>query len=128
MPEWVKIDPEKIEWVKKWVECQTYAAAERFLRQHPQLVESDYDDAVDEAFIPIEPTRVLALDHMRTHMAGLSAGPYTSGEEFDLVDGFLNATLPQRLHLLNEYFSQLGSDTLGPIFGPTRVNRERWRQ
>jgi tetratricopeptide (TPR) repeat protein len=113
VPGWAKLDPERIEWVKRWVNSGNYTAAERFLHLHPHLAESDYDSAVDEAFIPIEPARALAMRHMRAHFAGLGAGQRTSGPEFDLADRFLDVGLIERLTVLSEHFNSLGADVIG---------------
>lgn len=130
VPGWIFIDERQIDWVMSWVSSNDFTSAERFLRNNDQLLGADYDSAVDEALLVVDPARGAALQDIRNRLRfarqgdALAADSVEGGHPHDGDDGdqqknaydtaeqFLEADLGQRLRLLAEHGELLRSETV----------------
>ncbi|MGQ9411148.1 caspase family protein [Mycolicibacterium gilvum] len=132
VPNWAAIEELKIEWALRWVSAPDYTTAQAFLQQNRHLLGADYDSAVDEAFLVVDPTRAAALRDIRDQ---LRFNPFHSPETldrdvdaqidaayrkniaeqniYDLAERFLEADLHQRISLLSMRGEDLRGDTAG---------------
>ena len=132
LPAWAAIDQQKIDWAMGWVSAGDFTTAEAFLQQNNHLLGDDYDSAIDEAFLVVDPARAAALRDIR---ARLRFNPPSSPETpdpcldrpgghvhgndaaqtntYDLAEQFLEANLNQRIALLGEDGEALRGDTVG---------------
>ena len=112
-PEWVTIDEQKIDWVMCWVSTGSFAHAEAFLRQNPNLLADDYDSAIEEALQALPTAQATGLRELRARLTSTATKRADAGANLDLAETFLNATLAQRMALLDQHGSQLSDDTVG---------------
>ncbi|BBX47688.1 hypothetical protein GCM10009641_18860 [Mycobacterium cookii] len=132
LPAWTAVDEQKIEWAMRWVSTPDYATAEAFLRQNNHLLGDDYDSAIDEAVLVVDPARASALRDIRDRLrfnpfikpeaidggierAKLDAAYRKNIAErntYDLAERFLEADLNQRIALLSQYAEELRGDTV----------------
>jgi tetratricopeptide (TPR) repeat protein len=133
VPDWAAIDQQKIDWAMRWVSAPDYTAADAFLQQNDHLLGDDYDGAIDEAFLVVDPARAAALRDIRDRRRfNTFTRPETSdqGRErdrlsavlrentaaenpYDLAERFLEADLNQRVALLGTRGEVLRGDTVG---------------
>ena len=131
MPAWAAIDQQKIDWAMRWVSASDFTTAEAFLQQNNHLLGDDYDSAIDEAFLVLDPaagggperhprppplhpvqqpqTSIPRLDVQASQVGGNDAAPTNI---YDLAEQFLEANFNQRLALLAEHGEELRGDTV----------------
>jgi hypothetical protein len=116
----------------QWVSAPDFTAAEAFLRQNNHMLGDDYDSALDEAFLVLDPARTAALKDIRArlrfappanaHTADprheVHAGDTQENDTahphiYDLAEHFLEVDLDQRIALLAEHGEELRGDTVG---------------
>ncbi len=132
LPAWAAIDQQKIDWAMRWISTADFTTAEGFLQQNDHLLGDDYDGAIDEAILVLDPARAAALKDIR---ARLRFTPFISSETpnpgvdaqasqadgndaaaanpYDLAEQFLEADLNQRTSLLTDHGEVLRGDTVG---------------
>jgi tetratricopeptide (TPR) repeat protein len=129
VPDWGAIDQQKIEWAMRWVSAPDYTAADTVLQQNSHLLGDDYDGAIDEALLVVDPARAAALRDIRDRrrfnrpetldpdenipLRDIHRENLAATNEYDLAEQFLEAGLNQRVALLGTLSDVLRGDTVG---------------
>ncbi len=69
VPVWAFTDQQRIDWAMSWVSSDDFTTADAFLQQNVQLLGDDYDGAIDEALLVVDPARAAALRDIRDPIA-----------------------------------------------------------
>ncbi|MBK8075419.1 MAG: tetratricopeptide repeat protein [Kineosporiaceae bacterium] len=115
-PAWLHVDPTLLAAAQAWVQTETYEDEQAHLVEHPELLTTDADGAVDEALLPLDPVEAARYQQLRdaARVHGVQAA-YRPLLLAILTGRLLAATGQERRLLLTDHRDDLLDDTVHQI-------------